>query len=130
MRWPTASATSGITNHYYLARELEDDPGYPVEIFWANQDDRGVHVNLSGAGVTRYADNPDLGPGSSSGSPPTGSTRSSPATTSTRPTRASLPTRSWPSHFPVDFRIDQVSAAAFGARNAEAITLMDEAGYA
>src|SRR4051812_1276317 len=25
----------GLTNHYYLARELEDDPGYPVEIFWA-----------------------------------------------------------------------------------------------
>ena len=50
----------GITNHYYLARELADDPDFPVKLFWANQEDRGVHVNISGAGVTKYADDPDL----------------------------------------------------------------------
>lgn len=48
----------GITNHYYLARILAEDPDFPVELFWANQDGRGVHVNLSGAGVTRHAQNP------------------------------------------------------------------------
>lgn len=50
----------GITNHYYLARLLADDPEFPVLPFWANQGDRGVHVNISGAGVAANADNPDL----------------------------------------------------------------------
>ncbi|MDO9191868.1 MAG: extracellular solute-binding protein, partial [Undibacterium sp.] len=30
----------------------------PVAIFWANQHAKGVHVNVSGAGVTKYAKNP------------------------------------------------------------------------
>ena len=46
----------GITNHYYLARKLEEDPDLPVGLVWAEQDGRGVHVNISGGGVTRYAD--------------------------------------------------------------------------
>ena len=50
----------GISNHYYLAQELEEDPDFPVELMWANQDTRGVHVNISGGGVTKYADDPDL----------------------------------------------------------------------
>jgi len=48
----------GIVNTYYLARQLEKDPNLPVGLFWANQKSRGVHVNVSGAGVTRYAPNP------------------------------------------------------------------------
>jgi iron(III) transport system substrate-binding protein len=44
-----------IVNHYYLARLVNKDPNFPVKIFWANQDDRGVHVNVSGAGVTAHA---------------------------------------------------------------------------
>ena len=50
----------GVANHYYLARELEEDPDFPVGLVWAEQDGRGVHVNISGGGVTTYADNPDL----------------------------------------------------------------------
>jgi iron(III) transport system substrate-binding protein len=45
----------GLTNTYYLARIKAKDPAFPVTVFWPNQDDRGVHVNVSGAGVTRYA---------------------------------------------------------------------------
>jgi iron(III) transport system substrate-binding protein len=47
----------GLTNHYYLGRILKEDPDFPVAPVWANQDGRGVHVNLSGAGITRYSDN-------------------------------------------------------------------------
>jgi len=50
----------GIVNHYYLARELEEDPDLPVELFWANQESTGTHVNISGAGVTAEADDPEL----------------------------------------------------------------------
>ena len=38
----------GLTNSYYLGRELADDPGFPVAPVWADQDGRGTHVNLSG----------------------------------------------------------------------------------
>lgn len=43
-----------LVNHYYLARILARDPAYPVALFWANQQTTGVHVNISGAGVTAH----------------------------------------------------------------------------
>lgn len=46
-----------VVNHYYLGRMLEGDPDFPIRVFWANQSDRGVHVNVSGAGVTTHAPN-------------------------------------------------------------------------
>ena len=46
----------GITNHYYVARELAKDPELPLGIAFPNQDTTGTHVNISGAGVTRSAD--------------------------------------------------------------------------
>jgi len=48
-----------IANHYYLGRLLEANPDFPVRLFWANQEDRGAHVNISGAGVTAHAPNRD-----------------------------------------------------------------------
>ncbi|GIX46520.1 MAG: putative binding protein component of ABC iron transporter [Candidatus Tectimicrobiota bacterium] len=44
-----------IANTYYLARLKAKDPDFPVAVFWPNQQDRGVHVNISGAGITRHA---------------------------------------------------------------------------
>ncbi|MDZ7791229.1 MAG: extracellular solute-binding protein [Xanthomonadales bacterium] len=49
----------GIVNSYYLGRKLAENPDYPVELFWANQGTTGVHVNISGAGVTRHAPRPE-----------------------------------------------------------------------
>ena len=46
-----------IVNTYYLARLL-DDPQYDnLTLFWANQIDRGVHVNISGAGIVKTSKN-------------------------------------------------------------------------
>lgn len=50
-------ADVAIANHYYLGRILQENPEFPIRIFWANQDDRGAHVNISGAGVTTHAPN-------------------------------------------------------------------------
>ncbi|HEX4977635.1 MAG TPA: extracellular solute-binding protein [Nocardioides sp.] len=47
-----------LVNHYYYARELEENPDLNVELFWASQDGAGTHVNVSGAGVVRAADAP------------------------------------------------------------------------
>src|SRR3954467_3598209 len=41
----------GLTNSYYLGRELADDPDFPVAPVWADQNGRGTQVNLSGLGV-------------------------------------------------------------------------------
>ena len=52
-----------IVNTYYLGRLLSsDDPedvavGEAVGVFFPNQDGRGAHVNISGAGITQYAPN-------------------------------------------------------------------------
>jgi len=55
-----------IANSYYLAGMLKDtdDPSQAeaarkVAIFWPNQDGRGAHVNISGGGVTASAQNRD-----------------------------------------------------------------------
>jgi len=47
----------GITNHYYLARLKARNPDLKVAPVWADQAGAGVHVNISGAGVTRHAKN-------------------------------------------------------------------------
>lgn len=49
----------GLTNSYYLGRELADDPDFPVAPVWADQQGRGTHVNLSGIGVVRGSDHAD-----------------------------------------------------------------------
>ncbi len=45
----------GIANTYYYGRLMEKNPELPLAIFWANQKSNGVHVNVSGAGITKYA---------------------------------------------------------------------------
>lgn len=46
-----------IANTYYLGRLLSEDPNFPVEIVWPEQDGRGAHVNVSTAAVTKNAPN-------------------------------------------------------------------------
>ena len=48
----------GIVNTYYYGRLHQQNPDLPVKLFWPNQADRGVHVNLSGIGLTKYAPHP------------------------------------------------------------------------
>ncbi|MFZ2508869.1 MAG: extracellular solute-binding protein [Steroidobacteraceae bacterium] len=47
----------GIVNSYYLGRLQSEKPGFPVQIFWADQQAGGTHVNISGGGVTAHAPN-------------------------------------------------------------------------
>lgn len=48
-----------IVNTYYFGRLQKQRPDLPVALFWPNQDSSGVHVNVSGAGITRYAKHPE-----------------------------------------------------------------------
>ncbi len=45
----------GIVNTYYYGRLKRKDPALPIALFWPNQKGRGVHVNISGGGVTRHS---------------------------------------------------------------------------
>ena len=49
----------GIVNSYYYGRLVKKDPTLKIKLFWPNQNDRGVHVNISGAGVLKHAGNPE-----------------------------------------------------------------------
>ncbi len=50
-----------IANTYYFAamaagkKEKDKTAASKMAIFWPNQNDRGAHVNISGAGITKYA---------------------------------------------------------------------------
>ncbi|XPV75129.1 MAG: extracellular solute-binding protein [Desulfovibrio sp.] len=46
-----------IVNTYYFGRLLKKNPDLPLAIFWPNQDTTGVHMNVSGAGITQHAKN-------------------------------------------------------------------------
>lgn len=46
-----------LVNTYYYGRLMESNPDLPLAIFWPNQKNSGVHVNISGAGVTQFSKN-------------------------------------------------------------------------
>lgn len=119
----------GITNHYYLGRMIEEDPDFPVGLVWADQDGRGVHVNVSGGGVTTHSDHPDLARqflewlATDGQDVLVSANHEYPANPSVPPEPLIA------SEFGTEFRRDTLDAATFGALNADAVRLMDEAGY-
>lgn len=119
----------GVTNHYYLGRMLEEDPDFPVGLVWADQDGRGVHVNISGGGVTKYSKQPELAReflewlATEGQDVLVSANHEYPANPSVPP--EPLITR----EFGTDFVRDPLDASVFGALNADAVRLMDEAGY-
>ncbi len=50
----------GIVNNYYLGQVLAGKPNTPVKIFYANQNENGVHVNGTGAGIALTSKQADL----------------------------------------------------------------------
>lgn len=48
----------GIVNSYYYGR-LTRDKDLPIKLFWPNQETSGVHINVSGVGLTVHAPNRD-----------------------------------------------------------------------
>lgn len=120
---------AAITNHYYLARELEEDPTYPVGLVWANQQDRGVHVNISGAGITTHADDPELALQLLEWLATDGQSLFVDGNHE-YPVNPDVPPESLiATEFGETFLRDSLNAAEFGALNADAVRLLDEAGY-
>ncbi|GIZ13932.1 extracellular solute-binding protein [Pseudomonas sp. NCCP-436] len=118
----------GITNTYYYGRLHKQQPDLKVKPFWPNQSDRGVHVNLAGAGVTKYAPHAEQArkllewmTTPEAQSIFAGVNQEYPANPAVEPSAEVL---SWGT-----FKADNVPTEVAGKRQAEATMLMDRAGW-
>lgn len=119
----------GVANHYYLGRLLAEDADFNVALKWANQDDRGVHVNISGAGVTAFTDQPELAQQFVEWLATEGQNVLVDANHEYPANPAVEPEPLIASNFGTDFVRDSLDASSLGALNPAAIALMDDVGY-
>ena len=119
----------GIANHYYLARAIDEDPDIPVDLIWADQGAGGTHVNVSGGGITKYADNPKLARqflewlGTDGQSVLVDTNFEFPANTEVAPIAL------LDEEFGIDFERQPLDATEIGELNPDAVRLMDQAGF-
>ena len=118
----------GIVNTYYFGRLHQQQPDLKVRLFWPNQADRGVHVNLSGAGVTRHAPHPEAAQQLLEWMTTpevqnlfADANQEFPAKPAVKP---SAEVAAWGA-----FKADAIPVEVAGKRQAEAIMLMDRAGW-
>lgn len=123
-----------ISNTYYFARMLSDKNEEArkglenLAVFFPNQQDRGTHVNVSGAGVATYAPNKDnaIAYLEFMAKPEaqeifSGANYEYPVVAGSK---VSDVVASWG-----DFKRDEVNVAALGRNNAEAVKIMDRADW-
>lgn len=117
-----------IVNTYYFGRMQKDNPNLPLAIFWPNQNGRGVHVNISGAGVTKHAKHPTEAQkllewlSSEEAQYKFAEVNQEyPVNPNVKPSPL---VQSWG-----EFQADLVNVEAAGHLQAEAVKLMDRAGY-
>ncbi|MEM7206791.1 MAG: Fe(3+) ABC transporter substrate-binding protein [Pseudomonadota bacterium] len=134
-----ASLASGecdiaIANTYYLAAMLrgkqksQRKAAKRVGVFWPNQDDRGVHINVSGIGITKSAQNKENAIRLVEFLLQEDSQEWYTSTNFEYPVRVDVPTgkvlRKWG-----DFKADPINLTELGENNPVAVRLMDEAGW-
>ncbi len=116
-----------IVNHYYLARELEEKPDMNVKLFWASQEGEGVMMNLSGGGVVATSDAPGNAQrllewlATDGQQAFIGGNHEYPVNPDAEPD--SIVAGFGP------YKPMPIDAQAYGARNAEAVALLEEVGY-
>jgi iron(III) transport system substrate-binding protein len=117
-----------ITNHYYLGRLLEANPAFPVRVFWANQKDRGAHVNISGGGVTAHSPNRENAVKLLEWLTSPQGQKLFADSNHEFPANPNVEPHSIIAEFG-HFVSDSINMAEYGRLQAEAIKLLDEAGY-
>jgi len=117
----------GITNHYYLARELGKKADLKVSHFWASQRGPGTHVNISGAGVVKTSDNAAQAQQLVEWLATKGQSAFVDGNHE-YPVNASVKPEPVISRFG-EFTRMPLSAQAYGSQNAEAVKVLSEAGY-
>ncbi|MDO5650838.1 MAG: Fe(3+) ABC transporter substrate-binding protein [Moraxella sp.] len=120
----------GVANSYYYGRLVEKEPEMAdkISIGWADQATTGTHVNVSGAGITTSAKNSEQAlkliewlSSQEAQSLYSSSDKEYPV----NPAGEVSPLlKSWG-----EFKQDDINVTKFGERQAEAVMLMDKAGY-
>ena len=118
----------GVVNTYYYGRLHKQQPDLPIKLFWPNQGDRGVHINLSGIGLTKHAPHPEAAKklvewmtGEEAQKLFADINQEFPANPQVKP---SAEVAAWGK-----FKADSLPVEVAGKRQAEAIRLMDRAGW-
>ncbi len=123
-----------VVNSYYLGAMVqssdraEREAAAEVAIFWPDQEGRGTHVNVSGAGVTAASNNPELALSLIEFLVREESQRWYAETNNEYPVRADVAPSallaSWG-----EFKADQTDVAELGRLNSAAVMAMDRAGW-
>ena len=118
----------GIANSYYFGRMQKKKPDIKLALFWPNQNGSGVHVNVSGAGITTHAKHRDAAIKLLEwlSSPEAQEIYANlnmeyPVNSAVKPSEI---VASWG-----EFKADKQNLAKAGELQAEAVMLMDRAGY-
>jgi len=123
-----------IANNYYLMQMLSsDDPAQraaaeKVDIFWPNQQSRGAHVNVSGAGVTKAAENRAQAVQLLEFLLSDASQQWYAEVNNEYPVKPGVKKSKTLASFG-EFRADDLNLARLGELNAKAVKLMDRAGW-
>jgi iron(III) transport system substrate-binding protein len=123
----------GIVNTYYFARLKNKNPEAALAIFWPNQSGeaalgRGVHINISGAGVTSAASNPEGAQALLEWLASEEAQQIFAALNHERPVHPDIPPSAEVTAWG-EFKADAIDVAEAGRRQAAAIMLMDRASY-
>lgn len=123
-----------IANTYYLGAMLAGDDAAQREaaekmgVFFPNQEDRGTHVNISGAGVTAHAPNRENGIRLIEYLTGENAQRWYAEVNQEYPVRPNVAASEILSGFGA-FKADDLNLSLLGVHNAEAVRIMDRAGW-
>ncbi|TVQ11005.1 MAG: Fe(3+) ABC transporter substrate-binding protein [Leptolyngbya sp. DLM2.Bin27] len=123
-----------LSNTYYLARLIKSDRpedqavAETMRVFFPNQDDRGTHVNISGAGVIRSAPNADAAVQFLEYLVSPEAQRIFAEANNEYPVVEGVAIDSVVASFG-EFKADSLNAAVFGRNNPEALRITDRAGW-
>ncbi|MCC5859899.1 MAG: extracellular solute-binding protein [Ectothiorhodospiraceae bacterium] len=117
-----------LVNTYYFGRLQSQNPDVPLAVHWADQEGNGVHVNISGAGVTRHAQRPGAARKLLEWLAGEEAQALYGALNHEYPAREGIDwdplVASWG-----DYRVDDTNLAEAGRLQTQAVMLMDRAGY-
>ncbi len=118
----------GIVNTYYFGRLQKKNPAIKLALFWPNQSSSGVHVNISGAGVTKHAKHREQAikllewlSDKQAQQMFTDLNMEYPVLKGIKPSKL---VKSWG-----EFKQDQINVAKAGELQVKSVILMDKAGY-
>ena len=118
----------GIVNSYYFGRLEKKNPALALKLFWPNQNDRGSHINISGAGITYSSANKEAATALIEWMASDDSQQLFMNLNQEYPINPAIPLidsiKAWG-----DFKMDPINIAKAGELQAQAVKLMDRAGY-